>query len=109
MARYVCHFLVSLAYNLWWRDNPAQADRLRQSLREIAPQPAAIDEPSEVELRARNIDLPPGAFLKVTYEIEAATREEAESTRRTIQSGIRRKNRPGWWFVLSLPIDPAEE
>lgn len=105
MPQYRCQLLISLAYNLAWRENQAEADRLRETLRRIEPHPAAINEPTETELRALNIDLSPGAFLKVKYLIEAETADEAETVLRGVVDRIQTQNQPAWWFVTALPVE----
>ena len=105
MPKYRCPILISLAYNLRWSENQAEAGRLREALRQIEPQPVAINEPSDTELRALNIDLPAGVFSKVTYLIEETTLEDAAAVLTAIVKRIKIQNKPTWWFVNTLPIE----
>ena len=105
MQKYHCPILISLAYNLRWSENQTEADRLRETLRQIEPHPVAINEPSDAELLALNIDLPAGVFLKVTYLIEATTLDEAAGVLSAIVNRIEIQNQPTWWFVNTLPIE----
>lgn len=105
MSQYRCHILISLAYNLAWSENLADVDRLVEGLQQIAPQPATIKEPTEAELRALNINLPPGALLKVSYLIEAETPDEATTSLRGIVDRIKTLDQPAWWFLNALPIE----
>ena len=105
MSQYHCQILVSLAYNLAWSENQAEVDRLRKALHQIDPRPAAINEPTEAELLALDIDVFPGAFLKVAYLIEAETPDDAAVSLRRIVDRINAQNQPAWWFLRALPVE----